>query len=310
MRDYPLLQPMQDRVTSDMQEGDIALFAALGLQFEFVTKIAVSGVLSCLSDDPDRHRYSLEHRLVRANAIGDWADVLTTATTGSPAHFFRPESRNIVREFVERVAKDDWRYQAVAAMSAVANSLNIEVDQLGDKATLRQFFNIATTIRNKTRGHGAPTAAQCSEACQPTMDAIGLLASNLALFQTPWAYLHRNLSGKFRTKQLLGDGSQFDYLKRTKEVNLKNGVYIFLGSPIRVPLIETDLDLSDICLPNGQYRNDKYEVLSYVTNDTRRQDGSDWGEPPDRLPRSETEGPQSLDLTGNLFGNIPPCPTS
>jgi len=301
-----LIKPMHNRVQSDMQEGDIALFAALSLQFEYLTKIIVAGVVACLNDDPDRHRYSLEHKLVRANAIGDWTECLILAITGRSAQFFCTESQDILRDINVRIGKEDWRYKAVEFLYAVAKDLNIEVDKLGEKTSLKQFFTIGTTIRNKTRGHGAPTAEQCTKACIPTLEAIKLLLSNLTIFKLPWAYLHRNLSGKYRVTSLLGECSCFEYLKRTKDVRLKDGVYIFLDSPIYIPLVKTNVDVIDIWLPNGQYRKSKYEILSYITNDTRRQDGSEWIEPPDRLPKSETEGRHVLDQIGNLFGNLPP----
>ena len=306
MADHLLISRMNDRVLSDREEGDIAYYRALGLQLEYLIKILVCGVIACLNDDPNRHRYSLEYRLVRANAIGDWVDTLTMAITGPASHFFQQESRTLIQEISQRVDKTDWRYTAVTTLRNIATNLNIDVDNLGPKVSLRQLFTIAVTLRNKTTGHGAPTATQCSQACTPMKESIDLLFTNLSIFQIPWAYLHRNLSGKYRVSSLQGDCSYFEYLKKTKDVRLSNGVYLYLGKPVYVALIQTDVDVSDILVPNGQYRQSMYETLSYITNDTPRCEGSNWIDPPDKLPQSETEGHHSLDQIGNLFGNLPP----
>lgn len=72
----PLLAKIEERVALDEQEGDIAYFTALTLELEYITKLVTAGVLACIADDLDRLRYSLEHRLVRADSIGDWVEVL------------------------------------------------------------------------------------------------------------------------------------------------------------------------------------------------------------------------------------------
>lgn len=112
----PLFDPIEARISRDREEGDIAYFHALSLQVEYVTKIVTAGVTACIGDDIDRHRYSLEHRLVRASAIGDWVEALTSALTGPPSQFFDPEFRDISRELNERVGGNDWRYVAVSTL--------------------------------------------------------------------------------------------------------------------------------------------------------------------------------------------------
>jgi hypothetical protein len=122
----------------------------------------------------------------------------------------------------------------------------------------------------------------------------------------PWVYLHRNLSGKYRVSALLGDSKPFDYLKMARDVRLANGVFFHLDRPMHVPLIFSDADLFDVSLPNGNHRAGTFEVLSYITNETTRQDGSAWSDPPARLPPSETEGGPALEPLGKTFANLPP----
>lgn len=140
-------------------------------------------------------------------------------------------------------------------------------------------------------------------------DGIELAMGQIELFRVPWAYLHRNLSGKYRVCRLLGDCSPFEYLKRTRDVALPNGVFLHVkNGPIHVPLVFSDPDLRDVLLPNGNFKGQTFEVLSYVTNDVKRIDAASWSDPPGRLPPSETEGRTALEPVGNTFANLLPIP--
>lgn len=77
---------------------------------------------------------------------------------------------------------------------------------------------------------------------------------------------------------------------------------------MRVELVVSDPDATDFLFPNGQFRNTEYEVLSYITNERRRVDGSAFLAPPTTLPSSETQGKPALDPQGNLWGNLPEAP--
>jgi len=299
---------MEERVALDKEEGDLAYFHALTLQLEYITKLVTATVVACLGEDADRHRYSLEYNLIRADSIGDWTKTLTAALTGPAAQYFRPEASNISRDLTQRVPDGDWRFSAVRCLHDVAKVFGIDIP-LGAKVAFRQFFEIGATIRNRTRGHGATTSTQCGKACLPLANAIDLVIKKCFLFtNVPWAYLHRNLSGKYRVSPLLGNCSVFDYLKRTREVSLPNGVFIFLDEPVYIPLVFSDPGVHDVFVPNGNFKSGTFEVLSYITNEVRRENGTAWQDPPGRLPPSATEGLPVLDQVGNVFANLPPTP--
>lgn len=303
----PLLDQIKARVALDREEGDIAYFHALLLQLEYITKLVTAAIVACIEDDPDRHRYSLEHALVRANSIGDWVDALNTALTAPAAQYFTPAASPLVRNLSQRVGEEDPRYRAVQRLSEVAQQWGLD-PQVGSKTALRQFFQVGAAIRNRTRGHGAPTGTECSWVSPLFQEALDLALGEIEVFKLPWAYLHRNLSGKYRVSRLLGDCSPFDYLKRTREETLPNGVFLYLDRPVPVRLVFSDVDVRDVFLPNGNYKSQSFEVLSYVTNEIQRLDGTPWAEPPGPLPRSETEGRTALEPVGNTFANLPPIP--
>ena len=177
---------------------------------------------------------------------------------------------------------------------------------MGNRVTMRQFFDFSVSLRNRSRGHGAPTTEQCARCCPSLADALDSVVENMKFFRIPWVYLHQNLSGKYRVSPLLADPLSFDYLKRERDVQLQDGVYFYSDRPIYTPLVFSDPDIRDIALPNGNYRNDSFEALSYITNDVTTKDGSNWSDPPSRLPPSETEGGAELEVLGNAFSNVPP----
>lgn len=303
-----LFDLMNTRVDNDREDGDIAYLNALLLQLEYVTKLVTAGIVACITDSPDRHRYSLEHKLVRASSIGEWVQVLDQAVKGPSAEYLRPEARNAAQDLTERVGEGAWQHIAVQLLSQAAQDFELD-KRIGAKVALLQLFGTGVELRNATRGHGAPTSGRCSKGCPRIAEAVRLLTTRFALFTRPWAHLHRNLSGKYRVSPLLGDCSAFDYLKKTRDTALPEGVCLWLDGPVPVPLVSSDTEVRNVFLPNGSYdKNSRFELLSYVTGDVTRVDGSGWHKPPGPLPRSETEGHMALDQYGNTFANVPPTP--
>ena len=305
MTEKRLFYGIDNRIALDKEDGNHAYFHALSLKLEYVTKIVTAGVVACIGEDVDRNRYSLEHKLVRANSIGEWVKALDTALVGPPAQFFDANARGLVRDLSERVGPKDWRYSAIIDLNQAAAAVGAEIS-IGGKVALRQFFDIGAKFRNRSRGHGAPTNDQCGQSCPRLADALDAVVRELRLFKCSWVYLHRNLSGKYRVSPLLNDASSFNHLKSVRDVRLSNGVFLYLDRPVHVPLVFSDPDVLDIALPNGKHKGSTFEVLSYVTNEVTRQDSSVWLDPPASLPPSETEGHAVLEPLGHTFANVPP----
>ena len=300
-----IFEGIDRRIQLDREDSDSAYFQALTLKLEYLTKLVTAGVLACVGDDADRHRYSQEHTLVRADSVGDWVRTLNNVLGGPPAEFFLPSSRDVVKDLTERVGPEDWRHVAVTKLASAAEEVGSDT-QLGKRLALRQLFGIGVQLRNRTRGHGATTTAQQSRACPYLEEALVALSENLRLFELPWAYLHKNLSGKYRVSPLSGETSRFDYLKRTNMEQLRDGVYVYLGNPVRVNLVFSDPDLHDIALPNGNHKNGTFELLSYISNNLSREDGNAWSSPIGQLPPSDTEGDAVLEPFGQTHANVPP----
>ena len=300
----PLFHGIDRRIELDREDSNSAYFHALTLKFEYVTKLVTAGVLACVGDESDRHRYSVEHTLVRADSLGEWVRALNTILVGPSSQFFLPSSSQVISELTERVGPGDWRYSAVTSMKKAAEEVGAEAN-IGRRVALRQLFEIGVQLRNRSRGHGATTTQQYSQASPHLHSALTALTDNLSLFALPWGYLHQNLSGKYRVSPLCGDTSCFEYLKRTTKQQLEDGVYIHLREHVRVNLVFTGPDLHDISLPNGRYSNGTFEILSYITNDLVRENDSAWSLPSGQLPPSDTEGNEVLEPFGRTSANVP-----
>ncbi len=186
-----------------------------------------------------------------------------------------------------------------------------DAQPMGRKVYLRAWFTKFVELRNKTRGHGAITPATCASLVRSLRSSIELLLENTPLFRLPWAYLHRNLSGRYNVIELGGDTSCFSELKTAAAEdgeNYPDGVYLWAGRPRLVPLLGSDLDATDFFMPNGKFNGQSYELHSPITDNRRKGDAQPYLTPPSDRPPSETEGLSEFDIIGEVFTNLPANP--
>lgn len=296
---------MYERYQVEKDDSDVSAFYGLMFMGELITKLTVCSLLSGITDDRDRNRYGMLRDLVRADGIGEWANTMDQALTGPSAQFIKEEFKDFQRELLQRISPGGWQFESLALLHETLEALQIEVEKLPPNAPLRQWFKWFALLRNKTRGHGATLAFECSRAVPLLERSIQIIVENLSIFKWEWAYLHRNLSGKYRITNMSEVSESFSYLKQTKTETLLPGVYAYQGSPIRIDLLESDPDITDFFVPNGQFRGTDYEVISYITNQKKRIEGDQWLTPAIPLPNSETHGTLSLDPQGNSLSNVP-----
>ena len=308
LKSFAPLDRVRERVSQDKTDSDVAFFYSLLFYGEFMTKLLVAALVATIQDDKDRTRYALSHGLVRANSVGDWAAVLDQIALGPAGQFVYPDARYLHKDVTKKF-RHGWVVEAMQDLLAGMEALKIEYDKPPPKPTVRDWFHRFCVLRNKTRGHGAPRGAQCADACTYLSTSIDRIADNLLAFKAGWAYLHKNLSGKYRVTVIGGTVHAFAALRsQTDLVHVPNGVYLEFDRPIPVELVLSDADLSDFYVPNGQFSNDQYECLSYITNNRRRVSGSQYLTPATELPLSETQGLGQLEVVGGTFLNLPPAP--
>lgn len=300
---------MFQRLDIARTDSETALFFELLYFGELLVKLTVAGLAAGVADDRDRNRYRLEHRLVRADGLGEWVGTLDELLTGPAAQHLAVAAYEERRELTQRWPSTDdaWQRQAVDLLEAACNQVEADREEPPtSKLALTRWYETFVWLRNRTRAHGAPTGKKCATAIETLEPSVLLIASNFQLFRRPWAYLRRNLNGKYRVIPICGDDEPFGYLKSEPEHVLDEGVYVFFDEPRRVQLVESDADLEDFRLPNGNFTDKRYEVLSYITDRRDFVDSTPFLTPASSLPRSETSGYPNLEVVGDAFTNIPP----
>ena len=301
---HKLIEQLFDRAENDRHESDFTYFFALLLAAEAMAKTIVLSTLAAIDDDTESNRYRLTYQLVRANGLGDWSDAIEDALSGPASQYLVPEAREVRTQLTQLSSDGEWQHEAVHSLKNALDSLDIVSDSVPARTNLTRWFRIFATLRNKTRGHGATRPSDTGIASGHILHSIRTIYENLQLFERPWVYLYRNLSGKYRVTPLTDNTEAFDFLRRESTHSFSNGIYVHFGSPKLVPLIVSDPDLIDYFLPNGGFNDKRFDFLSYVTDNREVGDSSLYLIPPD-LHKSETHGYGELVPKGNCFSNAP-----
>lgn len=303
---------MWKRVDAARDDADTTAFLHLLYASEMIVKLVAAGLVAAVGDDRDRHRYRQIHRLVRADGLGEWRETIDEVLTGPAAQQLNPALYDEQRDLTQKMGAGTWQHDAAAALQEALELCEPGQEALPGKVDGRRCFDLIVRIRNATRGHGALPPSVCSRMCPALEKGLVLIRDNLRLFGRPWAFLHRNLSGKYRVTMWTDEAAGFEVLKtgRMAELpNLPEGVYLHLGEPALVELVQSDQDGSDFFFPNGKFNDKKFEMISYVTGNKTLADAKPFLAPPNLLPESETRGRGALDMQGKCFGNLPPSPS-
>jgi NB-ARC domain len=303
----PLLR-MLESVEVARSETDVSLFLQLLYLGEMLTKTAAAGLVAAVTDDRDRHRYRQLHRLVRANSLGDWSNVIDEVLAGPASQFLSPKARDLQKELTQRCNAGSWQHEAATALHGCVKIVDVGFDPLPVVIDGRRIFSLFVALRNRTRGHGATQGDTCSRLCVPLERALRLVIDNFSLLSMPWAFLHRNLSGKYRVTALTDNVSSFADFKTGTSHTLTDGIYLYLDASARVDLITSTADSIDFFYANGGFKGKQYEAISYLTDTKLLEDATPYLAPPTELPPSETQGMGTLEIHGHTFANLPQLP--
>ena len=301
----PLVR-IRERISNDKEDSDNCYFMSLLYGCELITKLITAAFVASIQDDPDRQRYRYEYQLVRASGLGDWIKILSEIATGPASSLLDKKAIDIRNEMTKRVPAGDWRNEACIQLYDTMEKLNLKREAVPQKVSLMTWFDYLGFLRNKTRGHGAPNQKQVADACIPLYKTFDLMADHLSIFKQSWAYIRRNLSGKFRVCPMTNDTTPFNHIKSERDFHYADGVYIALDVLHHVRLVYSSQDLDDFYVANGGMTNERYEALSYISGNRIDQPAKPFLKPIDPLPASKTEGFSELDVIGNVFSNMPP----
>ncbi len=230
-------------------DSDFTHFFALLLAGEALAKLVVLGMVASIADDKDRNRYRLEHQLVRADGVGDWGRTLEDALVGPASQFLIVDARHEQNELTKPCKAEEWQYVVTKKLSLALDALGIASEEVPVKTDLRRWFRLFATLRNKSRGHGATMTLKAAAAAPLIEESVKIFSQKFSLFSRQWAYLHRNLSGKYRISPITDETTFFSHLAKTGgDFQYANGVYVNIGSPRRLTLLDSDPDLQDFYL--------------------------------------------------------------
>jgi hypothetical protein len=220
-----------------------------------------------------------------------------------------PELHEQLRVFTQKVGKGSWQYDAISQLREVLKTFLPDTPQLNEKLPLRTWFAMFAELRNKTRGHGAITPSSASKVVKALNESISNVGIKNPMFNLPWIFLHRNMSGKYSVKPLSGD--EHEIFKITREITdyedaFSDGIYIWIGGrPRPLDLLKTDLDCGDFYFPNGNFKDSSFELHSPITDTRQKGDATPYLKTPLSGPASETEGKGELELFGKVLTNLP-----
>ena len=300
-----------NRVEIELQDSEVAAFHSLLYLGELIIKLVSIAFASGAQPDPDRRGYAIEYRLIRASGVGEHVAALDEILTGPTYEVLHPAIRTLQKQLVTKNAIGSLESQCLAAMTDAMASLGLEPGTQVPSNSLRAWFHWFVQIRNKTRGHGAPKSEKLAAAYISLRKSMRFLVDNLEILNLPWAFVRRNLSGKYRVVPIGGDAStpMFAELRAGSQKVDNDGVYLVSSGYLsNVNLFISDADLSDFYVPNGSYQNGRCEFISLISGDAIEFDASAYASPTSSLPPSETDGRKELDVIGQCFTNMPGRP--
>lgn len=302
---HKAIDQVMQRVAIAKQDSDHTFFHTLLLAGEALAKTVVLGIVAAIGDDKDRHHYRLEHKLVRADGLGEWSEVLEDALVGPASQFMLHEARAESTELTRACRSGEWQFEAVSSLKAALDELGIPADEVPAKTDMRRWFRLLVALRNGTRGHGAELPSKLKLAAVHLERSLQTFIAHHVLFRRTWAHVHRQISGKYRVTPFCGDGREFEVLTREADLTVPDGAYVWYGKARPIRLFKTDEYHQDFLFPNGNFSSKRFELLSYASGSKIDGESSNYLLPPGQLPRSETEGHGELLLKGNCFSNAP-----
>lgn len=297
---------MQERCSFDAEDSDATYFRTLLLFSEMIIKLSCSFFVTAMEDSSDKHRYQIIYKLIRADGVGEWINIMENIITGPYQSYLVDTAKYLTKDFSQKCTYG-WQNESFKYLINVQQKLNLNFEKK-EKVSVIDIFKVLVYLRNKTQGHGAQLPSVLGECSTSLRDALNLIVNNICIFQFEWCFLKQNISKKYRVSKISDSSANFDYLKSKTNYIFSDGIYIFFDTPRKNNLVYSDAELQDFYIANGGCNNKQYEALSYITGKTRYLPADDYLAPVEALPKSITSGKLGLDVQGNVWTNLPQAP--
>lgn len=275
------IQRMQDRVEKAKQENDDAYFRELMVLGEMILKMAIAGMISSIVEGPERNQYRLKYLAVRESTPGGWESVLDEMRLGVAKNQYTSRiprtEENEFSQLTRRTKEGDWQYDSTIYLVKCLELANYIGQPLTTSPRGYEWFKRFAELRNKAKSHRAPFTAITRAMCPLLQESISLFLGNFSIFGRPWGQVVRSMNGTYQVVRWTGPNKGFKDLEGTgrNEYVYHDGIYIEFANegsePVlcKVDLMQVGLNGMDVYLPNGQFKDNHYEMLSYAEDDTK-----------------------------------------
>ena len=136
------IELVRARVEATRKDSTADLFNSLLYLSEAFLKTYTAAVVAGLPDEPNRHRYRLCHKLVRAASIGEWDEALADLSTGPASQHLLSGAGLLQKELTERVGRGNWMYDATGQLHKALSGVLPDVEPLPTRVDGRRWFTL------------------------------------------------------------------------------------------------------------------------------------------------------------------------
>lgn len=273
------IRKINERINVEKHDSDTSYFYMLLWAGEQLLKLVTCALVTSIDDkkaDVKSNQYYLNYCLVSKDSLGYWVSVLENILGGSSHRFVKKEFEPLLDELLIINSNQTWQYNAIKLLDDCLNEIKPNRETLPQKLALRKWFSLMNELRNEALSHGRASADAKSRICKRLDESLKLISENLTLFKVPWFYVKQNVAGTYRLTPLNDSFNKSEIQNKLSAASYKDGVYLMVGEPLRIELLDSTVEALDFHLPNGNFKSKTYETLSYITGSKNQKKTTDY----------------------------------
>lgn len=254
---------------------------------------------------------------MRGDGIGVWDKAVGECTGQAYAGYIDIDLQPLVAWVTRKRTRreDEWAREVAADCSAILQLLDMPDADTPSRLTVRHILGQIVRIRNKTKAHGAVGPDFFQRANRHYINAVSQILRDSPIVRWEWFHLSvRAEKDNVRAIRLEGLNPHHVHMAEAEKLRPDiDGLHFRCHAKGHLfhsgGLLRTNRECSAFTFPNGAYTEKGVaEFLDYGTGRVEHVELPKYLQPPTPLPASATEGAATLDIYGNIFGNLPPRP--